>query len=220
MKMIEPEHIAYAAMQACFMISSAEKWSDQNGLFNYPEFYYRIIWVICKTRDRTWANSLIEWYNEIIFGNPKGLVSADTAIKAENVDNDLLEMEQQFEKRKAGEVGKAGDLEFPSRPPTPFALVDLDDVVPANLSSANHAGDAKAPNKEDGTQGHCHVDQQDSDVRLSDAADTHTTSNRSAELAIVTQQVSVGPPSSTSTSGSATIVGNASPGPGPSTLKK
>lgn len=46
------------------MISSAEKWSDQDGLFNYPEYYYRIIRLIHETRDRAWADGLLAYYNE------------------------------------------------------------------------------------------------------------------------------------------------------------
>ncbi|KAG6371286.1 hypothetical protein JVT61DRAFT_9755 [Boletus reticuloceps] len=174
MKTIEPEHIAYTAMQAHFMISSAEKWSDQDSLFNYTEYYYRIIRLLRETRNRAWADSLIEK----IFGNPKGLMSTNAAITADDGDDDLLEMERQFEERNL----KAGEIKFPSRPGTPLALVDFD-VPPANApdSDANRSHDA--PNEEDGA--HHHVDHQD--LHLSNANTENTTSNGSSESATIAQ---------------------------------
>ncbi|KAF8546672.1 hypothetical protein OG21DRAFT_1527674 [Imleria badia] len=131
MRVIEPEHIAYTAMQARFMILSAEKWSDQDGLFNYTEYYYRIIHLIHETKDRAWVNGLIECYNKKIFGNPKGLISTNTAITMENGDDDLLEMEHQFEECEAGEI------ELPSRP-------DLRPSIAANTESTASNGSSES----------------------------------------------------------------------------
>ena len=46
------------------MISSAEKWGDRDRLFDYMDYYYRIIRLIRETKDRKWADSLIQYYNE------------------------------------------------------------------------------------------------------------------------------------------------------------
>ncbi|KAG1889700.1 uncharacterized protein F5891DRAFT_892818, partial [Suillus fuscotomentosus] len=40
---VEAEHIAYAAVQACFTISSLNKWKDWDALFYYTDFYTRIV---------------------------------------------------------------------------------------------------------------------------------------------------------------------------------
>lgn len=99
-------------------------------------------------------------------------------------------MECQFEERGAGE------FEFPSRPSTPLAPVDFEILRP-------HEEEA-----------HRHVDQEN--LHPSNTANTeNATSNRTSESA------SAGPPSNVSTSSSSTtVVECASPGPGPSTLKK
>ncbi|KAG1767870.1 hypothetical protein EV702DRAFT_1012929 [Suillus placidus] len=43
MTRVEAEHIAYAAVQARFAISSLDKWKDKDTLFHYPDYYTRII---------------------------------------------------------------------------------------------------------------------------------------------------------------------------------
>ncbi|KAH0828885.1 hypothetical protein J3R83DRAFT_2279, partial [Lanmaoa asiatica] len=66
MQQVEAEHIAYAAIQAQFIILSAKKWNDQDGLFNYPDYYYRIIYLIREMKDRKWADELLSYYNEYV----------------------------------------------------------------------------------------------------------------------------------------------------------
>jgi hypothetical protein len=79
---VEAEHLAYAAVQvkcillstfftysvcagqACFAISSLDKWKDKDGLFNYTDFYYRITRLIRERKDGEWVDSLLGYYNE------------------------------------------------------------------------------------------------------------------------------------------------------------
>ncbi|KAG1718813.1 uncharacterized protein EDB91DRAFT_1089765 [Suillus paluster] len=51
MKEVGAEHIAYAAVQARFAISSLEKWKDHDGLFYYTNFYTRIVNLIRGRKD-------------------------------------------------------------------------------------------------------------------------------------------------------------------------
>ncbi|KAF8546264.1 hypothetical protein OG21DRAFT_1427548, partial [Imleria badia] len=66
MQQVEVEHIAYAAIQARFIILSAEKWTDQDALFNYQDYYYRIICLIRETKDQKWASELLSYYNKYV----------------------------------------------------------------------------------------------------------------------------------------------------------
>ncbi|KAF8443775.1 hypothetical protein L210DRAFT_933242 [Boletus edulis BED1] len=173
MKTIKPEHVTYTAMQARFMISSAEKWSNQDGLFNYTEYYYRIIRLLHETKNRAWVDSLIEYYNEKIFRNLKGLMSTNAAITADDDDDDLLEMEHQFEEHDL----KAGKIKFPSRPGSPLALVDFD-VPPVNASDANRSHNASSN----------HVDHQDLCPASNTTNTKNTASNGSSESATIAQR--------------------------------
>ncbi|KAG2747050.1 hypothetical protein P692DRAFT_20736726, partial [Suillus brevipes Sb2] len=64
MSTVEAEHIAYAAVQARFGISSLDKWKDKDGLFVYSDFYYRITRLIRERRDGEWVDSLLAYFNE------------------------------------------------------------------------------------------------------------------------------------------------------------
>lgn len=124
----------------------------------------------------------------------------NSTVAVEDGDDDLLEMERQFERREAGE------LEFPSRPPTPAHDWDFEEP-PANAPGANNGGNAS---------------DEEEDLRPSDTTgiqDT-TTPDRFLPSATILHRPVSGPQSNISTSSSSTIVENASPGPGPSTLKK
>lgn len=72
MSVVEAEHIAYAAVQACFGISSLNKWKDKDGLFHYNNFDYRIMRLIRERRDGEWVDSLLAYFNEKLFGNENG----------------------------------------------------------------------------------------------------------------------------------------------------
>ncbi|KAG2078856.1 hypothetical protein BDR04DRAFT_996798 [Suillus decipiens] len=58
------EHIAYATVQACFAISSLDKWKDRDTLFYYTDFYTRIVNLIQGRKDGEWVDSLLGHYNE------------------------------------------------------------------------------------------------------------------------------------------------------------
>jgi hypothetical protein len=78
---VEAEHIAYAmvqvsfffdmdfaysvcTVQACFAISSLNKWKDRDTLFYYADYYTRIVNLIWGRIDGEWVDSLLGHYNE------------------------------------------------------------------------------------------------------------------------------------------------------------
>ncbi|KAG1726130.1 hypothetical protein EDB19DRAFT_1914745 [Suillus lakei] len=72
MTTVEAEHIAYACVQARFGISAQNKWSDIDGKFKYPEFYYNIIDFIRDCGDTDWVQELKKWWNVMLFKNEDG----------------------------------------------------------------------------------------------------------------------------------------------------
>ncbi|KAG1808896.1 uncharacterized protein BJ212DRAFT_1302796 [Suillus subaureus] len=64
MQKVEVEHIAYAFVQACYGISSWDKWSKNDGKYSYCDAYYHTIKAIHKAPDSNWAKSLLEWWNK------------------------------------------------------------------------------------------------------------------------------------------------------------
>ncbi|KAG2135979.1 hypothetical protein DEU56DRAFT_755365 [Suillus clintonianus] len=101
MKEVGAEHIAYAAVQARFAISSLEKWKDHDGLFYYTDFYTRIVNLIRGRKDEGWVNSLLGHYNEKLFGNENGAKPCDSANAECSEDDDMIAMERQLAARAA-----------------------------------------------------------------------------------------------------------------------
>ncbi|KAG1858666.1 hypothetical protein C8R48DRAFT_606307, partial [Suillus tomentosus] len=87
MEKVEPEHIAYAFIQVCALM-------DFNDyLTNYNEVYTRFIKAIREAPDQTWAESLLQWWNQTVFGNKHGLVMID--LTEDDEDDDLVVMQRQ-----------------------------------------------------------------------------------------------------------------------------
>ncbi|KAG1772844.1 hypothetical protein EV702DRAFT_1201306 [Suillus placidus] len=96
MKEVGAEHIAYAAVQARFAISSLEKWKDHDGLFYYTDFYTRIVNLIRGRKDEGWVDSLLGHYNEKLFGNENGARPIHSANTECSKDDDMIAMERQL----------------------------------------------------------------------------------------------------------------------------
>lgn len=96
MKEVGAEHIAYAAVQARFAISSLEKWKDHDGLFYYTNFYTRIVNLIRGRKDEGWVDSLLGYYNEKLFGNENGARPIHSVNAKCSEDDDMIAMEQQL----------------------------------------------------------------------------------------------------------------------------
>ncbi|KAG1744757.1 hypothetical protein EDB19DRAFT_1826902 [Suillus lakei] len=96
MKEVRAEHIAYAAVQARFAISSLEKWKDHDGLFYYTDFYTRIVNLIRARKDEGWVDSLLGHYNEKLFGNENGARPSHSPNTKCSEDDDMIAMERQL----------------------------------------------------------------------------------------------------------------------------
>ncbi|KAG1776115.1 hypothetical protein EV702DRAFT_1231094, partial [Suillus placidus] len=105
MTRVEAEHIAYAAVQACFAISSLDKWKDKDALFHYPDYYTRIINLIRGRKDAAWVDSLLAYYNEQLFGNENGAKPTDSTNTECSEDDDMIMMERQLAARAARASG-------------------------------------------------------------------------------------------------------------------
>ncbi|KAG2337401.1 hypothetical protein BDR05DRAFT_848097, partial [Suillus weaverae] len=66
MTTVQPEHIAYACIQARFGISSKNKWAEVDGKFSYREFYQNIIDFLRECEDKDWVSSLLKWWNRYV----------------------------------------------------------------------------------------------------------------------------------------------------------
>ncbi|ETW75358.1 hypothetical protein HETIRDRAFT_430760 [Heterobasidion irregulare TC 32-1] len=64
--------IVYAACQACFAISSIEMWSPDDGTFNYPIFYRRIVELFERYQADKWTKDALAWWNKMVFGDESG----------------------------------------------------------------------------------------------------------------------------------------------------
>ncbi|KAG2357794.1 hypothetical protein BDR07DRAFT_1490321 [Suillus spraguei] len=92
MKKVEPKHIAYTFIQSQFSIAMCDKWQETDGCYKYSEAYTRLIKAIQEAPDQTWAESLLQWWNKMVFGNKNGLV---IDLTKDNEDDDLTVMQRQ-----------------------------------------------------------------------------------------------------------------------------
>ncbi|KAJ3808937.1 hypothetical protein F5876DRAFT_66869 [Lentinula aff. lateritia] len=87
MKKVTGRNIAYAAIQACFALSSVEKWNIPDNHFAYVVFYNEIVnFFEDYPKDEHVVPILADW-NEQVFGHKDGLGGRDT------LDLDKLEGE-------------------------------------------------------------------------------------------------------------------------------
>ncbi|KAG2354737.1 hypothetical protein BDR07DRAFT_1494168 [Suillus spraguei] len=93
---MEAEHIAYAAVQARFAISSLDKWKDQDAQFYYTDFYSRIVNLIRGRIDGEWVNSLLGHYNKKLFGNEDSARPSHSMNAECSEDDDMVAIEQQL----------------------------------------------------------------------------------------------------------------------------
>lgn len=105
MEKVEPEHIAYAFIQSRFSIAARDKWHETDGCYKYSEAYTRLIKAIRDAPDQTWAESLLQWWNQMVFGNKNGLIVID--LTKDDEDDDLVVMQKQHEMRVAAAHQKA-----------------------------------------------------------------------------------------------------------------
>ncbi|KAG1805726.1 uncharacterized protein BJ212DRAFT_1486281 [Suillus subaureus] len=100
MSKVDAEHIAYAAVQARFGISSLDKWNDKDGYFHYSDFYTRITRLIHNRNfGGEWVDSLLAHYNEILFGNENGAKPSHSENIDCSDDDDMIAMERQLAAR-------------------------------------------------------------------------------------------------------------------------
>ncbi|KAE9385941.1 hypothetical protein BT96DRAFT_928557 [Gymnopus androsaceus JB14] len=66
MRKVTGRNIAYAAVQARFGISIAEKWDALDGHFNYADFYTEIVDFFEDYPDDKSVVDLLEWWNEYV----------------------------------------------------------------------------------------------------------------------------------------------------------
>ncbi|KAG1867621.1 hypothetical protein C8R48DRAFT_599215, partial [Suillus tomentosus] len=98
MEKVEPEHIAYAFVQVHALIYFNDyltNWHETDGCYKYNEAYTRFIKAIREAPDQTWAESLLQWWNQTVFGNKHGLVVID--LTEDDEDDDLVVMQRQHE---------------------------------------------------------------------------------------------------------------------------
>ncbi|KAH7891069.1 hypothetical protein F5I97DRAFT_1923612 [Phlebopus sp. FC_14] len=72
MTTVEPEHVAYIYMQACFGISSKSQWSEVDEELNYYAMYRGIVSFIRDAPDTAWRNELLKWWNKELFSDENG----------------------------------------------------------------------------------------------------------------------------------------------------
>ncbi|KAH7881810.1 hypothetical protein F5I97DRAFT_2000613 [Phlebopus sp. FC_14] len=72
MTTVEPEHVAYICMQACFRISSKSQWSEVDEELNYYAMYRGIVSFIRDAPDTAWRDELLKWWNKELFSDENG----------------------------------------------------------------------------------------------------------------------------------------------------
>ncbi|KAH7882572.1 hypothetical protein F5I97DRAFT_1931118 [Phlebopus sp. FC_14] len=72
MDTIEPAHIAYACVQARHGISSTNRWSEVDGLFNNRDMYYTITDILEDCPDRDWSIAILKYFNLSLFKDENG----------------------------------------------------------------------------------------------------------------------------------------------------
>ncbi|KAI6043557.1 hypothetical protein EDC04DRAFT_2600026 [Pisolithus marmoratus] len=66
---VTAEHIAYSAVHACYSLTLHEKWKQHDSIFDYADFYYRILnFLTCKA-NKKWHQSLYSYLNKELFGD-------------------------------------------------------------------------------------------------------------------------------------------------------
>ncbi|SJL11137.1 uncharacterized protein ARMOST_14540 [Armillaria ostoyae] len=65
-------HIAYAACQARYALSSKDTWARTDGAFHMDVFYDVIVDLFEKYPDDEWVTTTLAWWNEEVFGDPDG----------------------------------------------------------------------------------------------------------------------------------------------------
>ena len=55
------------AIQARFGISSKNRWSEMDGIFNYRKFYYALIELVDDNENVEWRDDLLKYYNMCVF---------------------------------------------------------------------------------------------------------------------------------------------------------
>ncbi|KAI6118530.1 hypothetical protein EDD16DRAFT_1707331 [Pisolithus croceorrhizus] len=63
MHKVTAEHIAYSAVHACYSLTSHKKWKQHDGVFDYTDFYYRILNFLTFKVDKKWHHSLYSYLN-------------------------------------------------------------------------------------------------------------------------------------------------------------
>ncbi|KAI6146242.1 hypothetical protein BKA82DRAFT_152771 [Pisolithus tinctorius] len=120
MTSVEPEHIAYASVQAHYAMSSKNKWGKVDGDFNYCKFYYGIIKMICKCPNEDWVVDLMKWWNMKILRNESGCDSGAGAISDFNTE-EVASSTSSLQKMQAQMAAcVAAKQRVNARPPTPL----------------------------------------------------------------------------------------------------
>ncbi|KAA1479988.1 hypothetical protein DENSPDRAFT_789791, partial [Dentipellis sp. KUC8613] len=61
---ITPQHIAYFALHARFLISTMETWGREDGAFNMQQFYENIVALFEDDAESDWCVDTLKWWNE------------------------------------------------------------------------------------------------------------------------------------------------------------
>ncbi|KIJ09901.1 hypothetical protein PAXINDRAFT_164339 [Paxillus involutus ATCC 200175] len=83
LKTVSPRSIAYTAVQLRFALSSANSWCNQDGDFNYIEFYNNIVdffEVLPDAAAEKRVSELLAWWNHKVFGKARTIVLSPAAI--------------------------------------------------------------------------------------------------------------------------------------------
>ncbi|KAI6096852.1 hypothetical protein F5141DRAFT_1011646, partial [Pisolithus sp. B1] len=60
---VTAEHITYSAVHARYSLTSCKKWKQHDGMFDYTDFYYRILNFLTFKVDKKWCHSLYSYLN-------------------------------------------------------------------------------------------------------------------------------------------------------------
>ncbi|KAG2121684.1 hypothetical protein BD769DRAFT_1671308 [Suillus cothurnatus] len=140
MEKVEPEHIAYVFIQSQFGIASHDKWQETDGYYKYSEAYTHFIKAIQEAPDQTWAESLLQRWNRVVFGNKMGLIMID--LTEEDQDNDLIVMQRQHKMRMAAAHQNTQLPENAAAIPT--AAEDTATVPPTSTTQLSEVADSLA----------------------------------------------------------------------------
>jgi len=61
-------HIAYAAVQAMFLLSTVEAWVADDGAFSLQEFFNEVLGPFEDDPEYPWVVSTLAWYDQEVFG--------------------------------------------------------------------------------------------------------------------------------------------------------